>query len=263
MDQIVFSKFLLENTYLVNVFQNNELVSQGSAFPINSNGDLITAAHVITGRLPYKPKDVQNLTILCRKPGDPFDNYTCNLLAPNFSLPQLKDPIFIDAAILVNQNRGKNVSFFKTSDSNIEEGRNVLMCGYSDEVDFPLSFNKNIDLTHPDFKGAEEGIKFAFEAWMKLNMVKSGMIGRAFKINIKNLNNITGYSIYIDNGIHSGASGGPVINAEKEVIGIITQRAITSYSTSKNPGLSVPSGSTIAISPNLILEAANIKGIKL
>jgi hypothetical protein len=66
MNKSNISEFLLKNTYLVNIFQYNQLVSQGSAFPINPNGDLLTAAHVITGKLPFEKKDIEGITILCR-----------------------------------------------------------------------------------------------------------------------------------------------------------------------------------------------------
>ena len=48
--------------------------------------------------------------------------------------------------------------------------------------------------------------------------------------------------------MHSGASGGPVINKSGDAVGIITQRAVTSASQKEAPSLSIPSGSTVAIS---------------
>ena len=53
---------------------------------------------------------------------------------------------------------------------------------------------------------------------------------------------------YLDNAMHSGASGGPVINKSGDAVGIITQRAVTSASQKEAPSLSIPSGSTVAIS---------------
>ncbi|EHK9578220.1 hypothetical protein HJA67_004631 [Vibrio parahaemolyticus] len=55
--------------------------------------------------------------------------------------------------------------------------------------------------------------------------------------------------MHLDNGMHSGASGGPVVNMSGDVVGIITQqRAVTKASQSEVPSLVVPSGSTVAIS---------------
>lgn len=253
MDKKIISDFLLKNTYLVNVFQGDDLVSQGSAFPINKYGDLLTAAHVISGKLPYADKDIQGLTILSKRPGEKYDNYCCSVFAPRISLPYFKDPIFIDAAILINTSREKNVEYFETSEQEIVAGTDILMCGYSDEITLPMLVQDNFDLKHPDLKGMESSFLRAIETHMPLNVVKGGMIGKASKIDFKD-SNISGYTLYIDNEIHSGASGGPVVDEQNLVIGIITQRAITDISTSEHPRLKIPSGSTIAISPSLILQ---------
>lgn len=253
MNKTEIANFLLDNTYLVNVFQDGHLVSQGSAFPFNKNGDLLTAAHVITGKLPYSDKDIDNLTIACRKPGRDYGIYDCSILAPSISLSHFKDPIFIDAAILINRHREREVNFFECPESEVVAGTDVLMCGYSDEIEPPLSFQRNLNLKHPDFLGIESKLISSIETHIKLSMVKSGMIGRALKVVFTDAG-ISGFSLYIDNGIHQGASGGPVVNDKNQVIGIITQRAITDSSTTENPDLKVPSGSTIAISPSLILK---------
>ena len=237
INKVKISSYLLKNTYLVNVFQEGDLVSQGSAFPINEKGDL--------------------LTIVCKKPGDKHDVYGCSVLAPFVTLPYFKDPIYIDAAILINSNREKKVDYFKCPEKEVAEGMDVLMCGYSDEIEFPMAFQRNLDFKHPDFAGKEVQFRDAIEANMKLCMVKSGMIGRASKVRFTDAN-LSGFSIYIDNGFHSGASGGPVVDKHNHVIGIITQRAVTDISSSENPGLKVPSGSTIAISPSLILGCQKV-----
>jgi S1-C subfamily serine protease len=53
---------------------------------------------------------------------------------------------------------------------------------------------------------------------------------------------------YMDNGVNHGASGGPIVNENGEVIGVISQRAITSASQESVPNLMVPSGATIGLS---------------
>ena len=53
---------------------------------------------------------------------------------------------------------------------------------------------------------------------------------------------------YLDSGVNSGASGGPVVNEKGEAIGLITQRAVTSASQEAAPGLKVPAGATVALS---------------
>lgn len=52
MNPAALASKLKETTYLINVFQDNEHVGSGSGVSINQKGDLLTAAHVISGRLP-------------------------------------------------------------------------------------------------------------------------------------------------------------------------------------------------------------------
>lgn len=56
--------------------------------------------------------------------------------------------------------------------------------------------------------------------------------------------------------MHSGASGGPVVNEDCKVIGVITKRAVTgvSYTDMENPNQEVPSGSTLSITPKTIVD---------
>jgi len=53
---------------------------------------------------------------------------------------------------------------------------------------------------------------------------------------------------YLDNAMHNGASGGPIVDASGKAIGIITERAMTSASQKDAPSLCVPSGATVGIS---------------
>lgn len=99
-------------------------------------------------------------------------------------------------------------------------------------------------------------------------MQKSGMIGFTDDIiidlgNTENFKLVVGVD-YIDNGMHSGASGGPVVNSECEVIGVISKRAVTRISSSNReiPILEIPSGSTLSVSPNTILNFADYLAAK-
>jgi hypothetical protein len=251
---------LKENTYLVNVYLDSELISQGTAICINENGDLLTAAHVISGKLPVQEKDILNIRIEARAEGKSFEPYSMVTCGLSFSLPMFIQPITIDLSVLKNQLSVDNRPFLKIKKTVPKIGESVIMAGYSDEVYTPFAIEKNLDYNYKDFQGHQEEIQSAFEKWMRFSMYKSGMIGRVYPINIKDSSNdldFTANTFYVDNGMHSGASGGPVIDKQGNLIGVITQRAITSLSTSINPELEVPSGSTIAISPNTILDYIN------
>jgi S1-C subfamily serine protease len=66
MNYIEISSALEEATYLVNSFTGQEPLNPetsigiGSGVAINAKGDLLTAAHVVTGRLPIRQEDVND-----------------------------------------------------------------------------------------------------------------------------------------------------------------------------------------------------------
>lgn len=58
---------------------------------------------------------------------------------------------------------------------------------------------------------------------------------------------VKGHTFFVDNGLHSGASGGPVVDAGGEVFGVVTERSITRLGHGPQPELLVPAGSTHAM----------------
>jgi S1-C subfamily serine protease len=82
-------------------------------------------------------------------------------------------------------------------------------------------------------------------------MIKRGVVGNVLRMQTSEA--ATNISLecdvfYIDNGIHSGASGGPIVNRRGQAIGVIVQRAVTSAAQSSDPNLAVPSGATVGLS---------------
>lgn len=230
-----------------------ELISCGSAVPINKEGVLITAAHVVTGRLPIRDEDLNDpdVKILAKSVGSNFQEYVPGICGFTMENEYMKSPLFIDLAILNPKKNKTNFNHLTISDKEIEVGQDVIMSGYPDDIELPFSFDLNLDMDHPESKGLDKNIAIA----KQLLMIKSGMIGQKFLVNLSGSNikeTISGEVIYIDNVMHSGASGGPVINNYGELIGIILQRAITSVPYEETPSLKIPSGSTLAISPKFI-----------
>ncbi|MDP1786066.1 serine protease [Nitrosomonas sp.] len=255
---------LKDVTYIINIYQGNELVSQGTGVCINERGDLLTAAHVLSGSLPVKTEDIKNLIILAKKEGGEFKSYSIVVCGLSISVSQLKSPVTFDLAVLRNSVEQVGIDYLEVCKKPLRMGEDILMVGYSDEVSLPFAFEENIDYKKAEFQGLQEVFKNALQSNMRFSMFKSGMVGRCYNVTFTDpkIGDITGFTFYIDNVMHSGSSGGPVVNTECKLVGIITQRAITPFSTENSPGMQVPSGSTIAVSAYSVLdylEAVNCK----
>lgn len=254
-------KLLVDTTYLVNVYQDDELVNQGSAVCINSRGDLLTAAHVISGRLPVQGKDLKDIHVIAKAQEYEQQTYEHLVCGVSMESPYTKEPISIDLSILRCTATLSNRKYLKIERNLPVAGTEVLMSGYSDEVKLPFNIEDSLDYSSECMSGKGEEIKAALDEFMRFSMSKSGMVGRSYKAEFKDIKkglNLRGGTFYIDNAMHSGASGGAVINSKGHLVGIITQRAISSYSTENNPGLTVPSGSTIAITPCFLLDFVKV-----
>ena len=82
-------------------------------------------------------------------------------------------------------------------------------------------------------------------------LFKRGIIGNIRRIVAENKTageQVECEVMYVDNVMNSGASGGPLFNANGEAVGVISQRAVTAVDTGKEAMLKVPSGCTIALS---------------
>lgn len=266
MDRILLSKKLEETTYLVHVIMKHEdhepeLISTGSAFCINNLGFLMTAAHVVTGRTPIRQEDVEDpsVEIGAKTKDGVFQRYVPFLTGFGLNLPgYLKEPVIVDIAILKPLVPKENFNFLKLAKNKPDVGSEVLMAGFPDDMELPLSFDRFLNTEHEQVRSQKRNIELA----KNLLMIRSGIVGHCSGLNLIE-QNIDAWSLYIDNVLHSGASGGPIINGEGEVIGVITERAVTSVSYKDTPGLKVPSGSTSAISPNLGTGFLKYKGVSI
>jgi hypothetical protein len=236
---------------------NPDNIGVGTGVIVDSNGTLLTASHVIEGYSNPKiivmgPKDIPQII---------YSSYFKDV-SINVDMEDYIKPLKIDLAILKpqKQEKIKNIAYVKLADEISQEGEEVLMAGFPDEVKLPLNFNKFLNFDNPDIKEEKEEIdKFIF-MFNRLLMIKSGMIGSVQKININNSKwidekgvekriNVQGASYWIDNGCTYGASGGLVVNSKGNLIGIICEKGMTFQN---NIEIELPSGSTMALSQKLI-----------
>lgn len=271
MNTIKICSKLKETTYFVNIFGpegeplNSETdYSVGSAVAINDKGDLLTAAHVIDPRLsnsnpPWSKikedlKDPNTIILAMNKNAKRarFNQYRLFGHITWLTNPSTKEPLLIDLAILRPLEPQSNIPYLKIRKNPSLIGTKVLAAGFPDDMELPFNLAYNYE---PDFEIPEINKSFdqQFRIAKKLLMIKSGMIGYQTPVILTDGNHtLQGEVFYIDNELHSGASGGPVVNTNLEVVGILTERALTSMSTEDTPRLKIPSGSSVAFSPRFI-----------
>lgn len=239
---------------LLTVFLDDEQISQGSCFCTDASGAILTAAHVVTGRTPINQEDLKDpgLKYLVKFPNIPLLEYTVKLCAMTIEVEAFSKPIQIDIALLFpKQNYQIKYPVIPTSVIPPRHGEEVFLAGYSDELEIPFSVERIIDKKGQGAPEFLEAMSKGYMADMTGPMIKRAVIGNHRVINASNSNlniNLSCDIFYLDNAMHSGASGGPMINKSGDAVGIITQRAVTSASQRDVPSLSVPSGSTVAIS---------------
>lgn len=239
---------------VLTVFSDDEEISKGSCFCINSLGQVLTAAHVVTGRFPIDQKDIKEpgIKYFIKFSGIPLQEYQVNFCSVTIHIKAFKKPIQIDIAMLQPKLDYKvEYPIMPVCTDPPRHGEEVFMAGYSDEIELPFLIDRVIDRAGQGvdefFKAMEKG----YIADMTGPMIKRAVVGN-FRTTHSTISGL-GFDLicdflYLDNGMHSGASGGPVVNKSGQAVGIITQRAITSASQSDSPSLDVPSGSTVAIS---------------
>lgn len=249
MNKIKLAEKLEHCTYMVYVFDKNVTVEIGSAVSVNKNGTLITAAHVIIGSdFDYDVLKSPDLKVMAKTKKGKFKEYSVGITAPKIQNQYLTTPIIIDLCILKPVNEMTDIPFFSICDYRNVDGTDVLLAGHPDEVRLPFNFDEKLDLQNKEIHQQLPNIDIS----KNLLMIKHGIVGNSSGFSFSddsNTNKLEGEIYYIDNVMHSGSSGGPVVNSKSELIGIISERASTSISTEKFIGLVTPSGSSLAISP--------------
>lgn len=261
------AELLAKTTYVIEVFETHEELnlgrsySQGSGVAVSQSGALITAAHVLYGTTKIDPSNWTGKEVVLARTQNgswqPYRAITCgiNIFMPNI----MREPLGVDLAFLSPIPKLQDVPHVKVSPGVFKPGTQVLMAGFPDEVEPPLSFHRLIDRSNPNFAKPEHYTPRKIVEMQQQLMIKSGILGysqdASFDLDpLLSPYKLTAY--YVDNGMHSGASGGPVLSLDGELIGTITQRAITTVSNLelKDPNVKIPSGSTLAISSHSVVD---------
>lgn len=236
----------------ITVFLGDECLGEGTGFAISQDGAVFTAAHVITCRMPIRESDYKDprLRIYAKFPGVPLLEYRVAICGIHITVEQFKKTVQIDQALLFPI-QPVHLPFAPfTIGEPPRLGEEVFFSGYSDELELPFQVDR---LLKPETAGAKEffeAMQRGYRADMTGPMIKRGVVGNVRRIctsEVATNTEIECEVFYIDNSIHSGASGGPIVNNKGLAVGVIVERATTSASQSADPSLLVPSGATVGL----------------
>ena len=233
---------------------NDELVSEGSGFSFLPSGQVLTAAHVVTGRMPIRQDDFSDphQRILCKFPGRPQQEYKVLLCGFNIVMAEFNEILQIDIAVLAPALPNNNiVPYLAASTTPPQLGKLVFAAGYSDELSTPFGLDQLLPGGTASLNTASQSAHTGYLTDFGGPIIKRGVVGnttRGIATYGPDARELHVDLFYIDNGIHSGASGGPICNVHGDAVGLITRRAVTSASQEASPGIFVPSGCTIGVS---------------
>lgn len=240
----------------ITVFSGDEKISEGTGFAFSTQGEVLTAAHVVTGRWPIRKADYQDPSqkIFCKFPGLPVLEYAVLVCGIDLEVSAFKSTVQIDLAVLLLKADNATipaVPHIPARTTAPRLGEQVFMAGYSEELELPFRVNTLLQPGYPGVDQFQKAMSTGYMADMTGPLFKRGVVGNIRSVvaeNTKIGDRVQCEVMYIDNAMHPGASGGPLFNANGEAVGVVSQRAVTSVDSGVNGMLPIPSGCTVAVS---------------
>lgn len=236
----------------ITIFLDDEKISEGTGYAYTAEGQVLTAAHVVTGRFPIRRSDYRTpgLKIFCKFPGVPVAEYAVVMCCPEIQVSGFTSNVQLDMAVLHPKVPfSHNVHWIPVPLETPRLGQRVFMAGYSEELRLPFDVDRLLSRATEGADAFRAAMEKGYQADMTGPLFKQGHIGNIRRIMAGDGRRTLECDVmYIDNAMHTGASGGPLFNEEGEAIGVLSQRAVTTVDVGKDGNTRVPSGCTVAIS---------------
>lgn len=239
---------------------SGNVLSQGSGVVVNDIGFVLTAYHVVSSLAN------NNSDIIMATPYTGGKSLFYSLIYGGISFEiRGQDQIssmLIDLAILVPL-QPTNLPPISLMDDIPKEGTDIIMAGFPVDLKTPLDISEKFKKESVGGLNNINKIKEFTHSIIPWIMVKHGIIGGVFHIVTPNMKTeLLGESVsfsllaaeyWVDNTYAKGASGGPIVDMEGKLLGIITERGITYESDFMNTiTFPIPSGTIRVLSHKLI-----------
>ena len=259
MDQINLCEKIKGAIRHIIIDDGKKVISAGTGTIINEKGYILTAKHVVA----YGGKFYQGQLIVTSsgsKKECEYVFFSDPKLAIDINHPDLLKPVEIDLAILKPKEHIQT-KFLELFDGKAPVGTDVILAGFPDDVDVPLNFVESFNLMNPDMTDAKKIMDKRFIYYMRRPLFKKGMIGSMTPISIdasgQNIK-ISGASYTIDADLTYGGSGGPIVDMDGKLLGVIVRKGFTSAKKleiqHRTQGIveKLPSGTGFGLSHHLI-----------
>lgn len=249
----------------ITVFVGDEKISDGTGFAYTESGEVLTAAHVVTGRWPIRDEDYKdpNQRIYCKFAGVPLAEYRVFFCCIDLEVATFTSRIQLDLAILLpRQPFSSPLPCIPATVKTPSLGERVAIAGFSEEVELPFNVDRLLQRDFPGVSEFHEAMRTGYMADMCGPLLKQGNVGNLRRIVAESSttgNRVECDVMYIDKSMHFGASGGPIVNENGEAVGVVSQRAVTRVDIGQEKAR-VPSGCTVALSLAPLLHIARKTG---
>lgn len=252
-------KTTIDSVVPISLVYKGQQISYGSGTVCNEDGKIITACHVID-QINDLENDLKNVRLEVRLKDYGLSLYKPLLMGITLSIPNLIEGVLIDVAIIEPFLSIKTKDYLapRLDFIPIEFGESMLLAGYSEETPFILNFDEIIRNKIPIDKLNHYNLSLGF---MKQPTFKSGILSHKAGLYVTGNMTMQAEVYHIDNGMHSGASGGPIINSQGEFVGIITHRAMIPIKVLVEQNLMkmyAPSGNTFGIGTSSLKSYENL-----